>query len=1346
MNISYEYTFIIFKIMGFRALFIFIFFTTTLCAQLDTNAPWPMFKQNLQHTGQTNDNVLGPEKNVVAKWSYLTGDRINGSSPAISPDGTIYIGSSDHKLYAFNADGSIKWTNRLEWAVGNSPAIGSDSTVYVGNFNKLYAFNSDGSIKWTNRLKGTIKSPAIGTNDIVYIGSLSDKILYALTNGVVIWSNIIEDGIYTCPAIGLDGTIYVGGYDGKLYAFNANGTIKWTNRLGNYLTSPAIGSDNTIYVGSGQTDRLYAITNGAEKWSYLTGDGIWSSPAVGGDGTIYFGSNDDHLYAVNADGSPKWNINLGNNISSSPAISADNTVFIGCGWTLYAVTNGAVKWSYTTGNTINVSPSIGQNEIIYFGSYDYKVYALFQNTEPILIWSSNTGYSNDGVQPDDGYNGQYFRFEVKYKDIDNDKPSTNQVWVDLDDNGVYENDEKFTTYSNSGTFYTNGIIYTNLVQAFYAGDGIINYKFYFTDKYGYTSLPCAPCSNHSFTVTNTNISHQLSVTKNTDINGICDSYSNNIVMSIQIWDSKHNHYLTGFQVGNASNMSQGVDITNVKLWYDENENYLWDQTDIFVADLKWAGINLWTNNNITFNTSLSYPRNFLVTIDIYTNAIVSNAFKSYIPAKGVKCSGGTNTPLTALTNQGTMMIGPYLNVKTNRSIQAVYNNFNNNIIMAVRITDSFKHTLTGFKLGNAGDMVQGNDITNIKIWHDKNGNYWWDAGDIYITNLIWNGVNLWTNNNINFTNKLSPYINIVITADFSMTVTESNTFQAYIPKDGVQCSGGYHAPSVGVTNNGDVMVGQFMGPVNFDLTLGAPAVSVGDINNDGYLDIIAAGYNSSAVWPDRNLRKYINNGDNTFSGSAFGIGKDRTAIAIGDINNDGYLDLIVSGEVTSLYWYLNNGTGSFVFKGAGTGVRDGCVVLGDIDGDGDLDLIASGNGGGVNRLDRYINDGTGDFTNSIKAFGIGITRSSIALGDIDNDGDIDLIITGYDGSGYRLDKYINDGSSTNFAGPFPFGIGIDIGSIALGDINADGNLDLIVSGWNGSSGTLNKYINDGTGNFTRTAFANGFNVSSLALGDIDNDGDLDFIVTGNSANYLYKYINDGSGIFNRSSFCIHVGWNERGSMALGDLDNDNDLDLITAGQRTGWQSHQCVFNRYYNTERTLNNKPTTPLGLDFTNVAGYWRLSWNASSDDYTSQEILRYKVAFGTITGIYDLSSTNIDYPRGQANLGNVCVVTGTWYQTKISDWKDIYWKVCAIDTSFIRSDYSTEVKAVFPRVHNLTKWKDYSSINCSLAEADNNNHIQADKWSFPEQVNINGFTNLILESTEWHQMVIIQIHLLHL
>ena len=101
-----------------------------------------MFHHDLNHTGRSP--YLGAQTGVE-KWNFTTGNQIYCSSPAIDSDGTIYVGSMDHKLHAIYPNGTEKWSLNTAHDIYSSPAIGADGTIYVGSDDgKLYALNSDG--------------------------------------------------------------------------------------------------------------------------------------------------------------------------------------------------------------------------------------------------------------------------------------------------------------------------------------------------------------------------------------------------------------------------------------------------------------------------------------------------------------------------------------------------------------------------------------------------------------------------------------------------------------------------------------------------------------------------------------------------------------------------------------------------------------------------------------------------------------------------------------------------------------------------------------------------------------------------------------------------------------------------------------------------------------------------------------------------------------------------------------------------------------------------------------------------------------------------------------------------
>ena len=242
------------------------------------------------------------------------------SSPAIGIDGTVYVSSQDHNLYALNPGGTQKWAFTAANDLSSSPAIGSDGTIYFGCYDdNLYAVNSSGTLEWKFATGGAVdSSPAIGADGTIYVGSL-DQNLYAVNpDGTEKWAFATGAILTSSPAIGADGTIYFGSYDDNLYALNPGGTLKWKFPTANGVdASPAIGADGTIYVGTIDTsDLLYAVTDGgqgvvSQKWAFKAGDDVESSPAIGSDGTIYVGSDDDNLYALNPDGTLKWTFATG---------------------------------------------------------------------------------------------------------------------------------------------------------------------------------------------------------------------------------------------------------------------------------------------------------------------------------------------------------------------------------------------------------------------------------------------------------------------------------------------------------------------------------------------------------------------------------------------------------------------------------------------------------------------------------------------------------------------------------------------------------------------------------------------------------------------------------------------------------------------------------------------------------------------------------------------------------------------------------------------------------------------------------------------------------------------------
>lgn len=234
------------------------------------------------------------------------------------------------------------------------------------------------------------------------------------------------------------------------------------------------------------------------------------------------------------------------------------------------------------------------------------------------------------------------------------------------------------------------------------------------------------------------------------------------------------------------------------------------------------------------------------------------------------------------------------------------------------------------------------------------------------------------------------------------------------------------------------------------------------------------------------------------------------------------------------------------------------ISFADVDGDNDQDLFLTGTGLGSFFSKLYTNDGLGGFTEVLDTPFDGVIIGSTAFADIDGDNDQDLLIIGLGNSSVgRIAKlYVNDGAGvfTEMIGtPFE---GMSKGSIAFADMDGDNDQDLILAGVVNSAepGIAKLYTNDGTGVFTEVVSTpfDGVSASSIAVADIDGDNDQDVIIAGQNSSYnlISKlYANDGTGGFTEMIGTSFTGVG-CGSVAFADIDGDNDQDLLITGQNS----------------------------------------------------------------------------------------------------------------------------------------------------------------------------------------------------
>ena len=286
---------------------------------------------------------------------------------------------------------------------------------------------------------------------------------------------------------------------------------------------------------------------------------------------------------------------------------------------------------------------------------------------------------------------------------------------------------------------------------------------------------------------------------------------------------------------------------------------------------------------------------------------------------------------------------------------------------------------------------------------------------------------------------------------------------------------------------------------------------------------------------------------------------DVGAMALADVDNDGDNDVLITGKggpvLTSLF--LNDGSGNFsaVSNAPFQNVFGGDVKFLDVDNDNDLDVFITGKtSGGSLSSNLYTNNGSGVFSLATGSNFQPMEGGKNDVGDVDGDGDIDIVVTGQIASGIPLTKiYLNNGSGVFTSQANSTFVNLKFGAARFFDIENDGDLDLINCGENVSGQAITAlYANNGNGVFisNNSSAIDNLKDSDIAVGDIDGDGDKDFIICGstNSAALITTnlYLNNGLGVFS-----VHVGTPFLGVIAgtvkLADLDNDSDLDVFEIG-------------------------------------------------------------------------------------------------------------------------------------------------------------------------------------------------------
>ncbi len=311
-------------------------------------------------------------------------------------------------------------------------------------------------------------------------------------------------------------------------------------------------------------------------------------------------------------------------------------------------------------------------------------------------------------------------------------------------------------------------------------------------------------------------------------------------------------------------------------------------------------------------------------------------------------------------------------------------------------------------------------------------------------------------------------------------------------------------------------------------------IAIADYSGDGVLDIAVTDSASDSV------SILLGNGDGTFQTKVdYATGNKPIGIAVGDFNGDGNPDLVVTNaKDDSVGILLGNGNGTFKAPASySTGFNPCSVVVGDFNGDGKLDIAtANNNGNAKNMVSVFVGKGDGTFSNQLQ-YGTGNHPISIATGDVNGDGKLDLVVANQVSNSVSVLLGNGDGS---FQANVDYGTAPFPTSVAVGDFRGDGFLDIAVTAGNGN--TVSVLLGNGDGTFKpQNSWGVGDIPYAIVAADVDRDNKLDLVVANSGDDNVSVVMGNGDGTF-QTRLDYAAGPNPNW-VATGDFNGDGIVDL-----------------------------------------------------------------------------------------------------------------------------------------------------------------------------------------------------------
>jgi hypothetical protein len=528
----------------------------------------------------------------------------------------------------------------------------------------------------------------------------------------------------------------------------------------------------------------------------------------------------------------------------------------------------------------------------------------------------------------------------------------------------------------------------------------------------------------------------------------------------------------------------------------------------------------------------------------------------------------------------------------------------------------------------------------------------------------------------------------------------------------------------------------------------------GDFDNDGYPEAII--FSTDGGWGYRAI--YLENTAGTLSCGHFtdlglpDFTNDRWdwSSAWIDYNSDGWLDLLMFGRqgndgVAELYknngatvngddvkrfeLVANTGITGLHYSGEESVGLQSRIAVGDYNNDGYPDFIVTGITGSsdskVYHLDLYKNNG-GDGTFALQTAPVNGTDNftttsagNVMMADFDNDGWLDIIMNGWNTN--HIYKNNSDGTFSVYAAFNADDFRTADGDMGVGDLNGDGKLDILMTGGAFDRNHIQGYDDwvDNTAAFYLSNNTQGYDLfpqgnitrmrrTAIELIDLNADGALDIVIAGDGwdadgwdggyqATNVYLRIGaNPNGSLTYASSAAGLSPSYSGALSFTDYDNDGYMDVMMLGKTSGLK----VFHNDRNL--TANTTPAAPSNLvsSYDNESGKWTFTWDAGSDVETPAVSLRYNV-YVELPGASGKVFVNVpaDITTGYLKQARInAALTTTSYSIELP-YEEFNWGVQTIDNGKLSSAFAVaQTKTVSTELAPPVKW----SVNAYVLDGE--------------------------------------------